>query len=238
MLNKGRERRVIMKVGLIYTSTTPELIQMVEDEVKKQLGADVELYSLQDPSILGDVREAGYVTAAPAARLIGMYMKAVEEGVDAMLNLCSSVGEVADCAQDAAKYLGVPIVRVDEEMCREAVRRGTKIGVMATLPTTLEPTKNTVLRVAREMGKKVELVDALVDGAFGLDQDQFKVLMSAKAGEIADRVDVILFAQGSMAYCEEYIADKYQKVVLSSPRFGAEALKAALISKGTIKKEA
>ena len=227
-----------MKVGLIYTSTTPELIQMVEDEVKKQLGADVELYSLQDPSILGDVREAGYVTAAPAARLIGMYMKAVEEGVDAMLNLCSSVGEVADCAQDAAKYLGVPIVRVDEEMCREAVRRGTKIGVMATLPTTVEPTKNTVLRVASEMGKKVELVDALVDGAFGLDQDQFKVLMSAKAGEIADRVDVILFAQGSMAYCEEYIADKYQKVVLSSPRFGAEALKAALISKGTIKKEA
>lgn len=227
-----------MKVGLIYTSTTPELIQMVEDEVKKQLGADVELYSLQDPSILGDVREAGYVTAAPAARLIGMYMKAVEEGVDAMLNLCSSVGEVADCAQDAAKYLGVPIVRVDEEMCREAVRRGTKIGVMATLPTTLEPTKNTVLRVAREMGKKVELVDALVDGAFGLDQDQFKALMSAKAGEIADKVDVILFAQGSMAYCEEYIADKYQKVVLSSPRFGAEALKAALISKGTIKKEA
>lgn len=170
-----------MKVGLIYTSTTPELIQTVEDEVKKQLGSDVEMYSLEDASILADVRDAGYVTAAPAARLIGMYMKAVEEGVDAMLNLCSSVGEVADCAQDAARYLGVPIVRVDEEMCREAVRKGTKIAVMATLPTTLEPTKNTVLRVAREMGKKVELIDALVEGAFGLDQEQFKEKMSAKA---------------------------------------------------------
>ena len=32
-----------MKVGLIYTSTTPELIQTVEDEVKKQLGSDVEM---------------------------------------------------------------------------------------------------------------------------------------------------------------------------------------------------
>ena len=84
-----------MKVGLIYTSTTPELIELVEQEVKKQLGDDVELYSLQDPSILADVRAAGYVTTAPAARLIGMYMKAAEEGVDAMLNLCSSVGEVA-----------------------------------------------------------------------------------------------------------------------------------------------
>ena len=74
-----------MKVGLIYTSTTPELIADVEREVKKQLGEDVEMFSLQDPSILADVRAAGYVTAAPAARLIGMYMKAVEEGVDAML---------------------------------------------------------------------------------------------------------------------------------------------------------
>ena len=50
-----------MKVGLIYTSTTPELIELVEQEVKKQLGDDVELYSLQDPSILADVRAAGYV---------------------------------------------------------------------------------------------------------------------------------------------------------------------------------
>lgn len=90
------------------------------------------------------------MTTAPAARLIGMYMKAAEEGVDAMLNLCSSVGEVADSAQDVAKYIGVPIVRVDEEMCREAVRKGQRIGVMATLPTTLEPTKGTILRMARE----------------------------------------------------------------------------------------
>ena len=48
-----------MKVGLIYTSTTPELIQTVEDEVKKQLGSDVEMYSLEDASILADVRNAG-----------------------------------------------------------------------------------------------------------------------------------------------------------------------------------
>lgn len=223
-----------MKVGLIYTSTTPELIELVEREVKGQLGSDVELVSLQDPSILAEVREHGYVTAAPAARLIGMYMEAAGQGVDAMLNLCSSVGEVADSAQDAARYLGIPIVRVDEEMCREAVRKGQKIAVMATLPTTLEPTKNTVNRVAREMGRHVELVDVLVDGAFGLDQTQFKALMAEYAGTVADKVDVILFAQGSMAYCEEYIADMYQKTVLSSPRFGAAALKAALEAKGVI----
>lgn len=223
-----------MKVGLIYTSTTPELIELVEREVRKQLGDDVEMLSLQDPSILTEARDAGYVTTGAAARLIGMYMKAACEGVDAMINLCSSVGEVADAAQDAARYIGVPIVRVDEEMCREAVRKGSKIAVMATLPTTLEPTKNTVLRVAREMGKHVELVDALVDGAFGLDQDQFRARLAEVGATVADQCDVILLAQGSMAYCEEYLAEKFGKLVLSSPRFGAAELKKALVAKGTI----
>lgn len=223
-----------MKIGLIYTSTTPELVEIVEKEVREQLGSQAELISFQDPTILAEVRKEGYVTAAPAARLIGMYMKAVEQGADAILNLCSSVGEVADCVQDAARYLGVPIVRVDEEMCREAVRLGRNIAVMATLSTTLEPTKRTVLQVAREMGKHVEMMEVLVDGAFGLDQEQFKVLMAEHAGKAAKEADVILFAQGSMAYCESYIADMYGKTVLSSPKFGAKALKAALISKGIL----
>ena len=223
-----------MKVGLIYTSTTPELIADVEREVKKQLGAEVELFSLQDPSILAEVREAGYVTTAPAARLIGMYMKAAENGVDAMLNLCSSVGEVADAAQDAARYIGVPIVRVDEEMCREAVRLGRRVGVMATLPTTLTPTKNTVARVAREMGAHVELVDCLVDGAFGLDQEQFKKRLTDAAAEIIDKVDVVVLAQGSMAYAEEHLRAVYGKPFLGSPRFGAAALKEALKAKGIL----
>lgn len=228
-LDKGGDR---MKVALVYTSTTPELIELVEQEVGKVLPADAIVLSYQDPSILADVRDAGYVTALAAARLTGMYMTAVSDGADAILNLCSSVGEVADAAQPMAKYIGIPIVRVDEEMCREAIRKGNKIAVMATLSTTLEPTKNTIRRVAREMGKQITLIDALVEGAFGLDQDQFKNLMAKKAEEIADQADVILFAQGSMAYCEAYIADKYNKTVLSSPRFGAVALKDALAIKG------
>ena len=55
-----------MKVALVYTSTTPELIDMVEREVRENIGQDAEIISLQDPSILAQVREAGYVTPAPA----------------------------------------------------------------------------------------------------------------------------------------------------------------------------
>lgn len=161
-------------------------------------------------------------------------MKATEEGCDAILNLCSSVGEVADAVQDLAKFTGVPVVRVDEEMCREAVRLGSRIGVMATLPTTLIPTKNTILRVAREMGRHVELVDCLVEGAFGLDQDQFKSRLTESAKSIVDDVDVVVLAQGSMAYAEPHLSETFGKPFLGSPRFGAKELKKVLEAKGLI----
>ena len=209
-----------MKLGIVYTSTTPELIECVNEEIRKNLGDTPEILNYQDPSILAEVREHGYVTAGAAARLVGMYMQAVSDGADVILNCCSSVGEVADAAQNIGRYTGIPIVRIDEE-----------IGVLATLPTTLEPTKNTVSRVAREMNRHAELVDGLVD-AFGADQDKFKALLCSKSAEIADQVDVILLAQGSMAYAEEAIHEKIGKPVLSSPRFGAQALAKALQAKG------
>lgn len=217
-----------MKVALVYTSTTPELIALVEQEVRKNIGEEAALISMENPDILAQVREAGYVTPRAAAGLINMYMDAVAQGADVIFNICSSVGEVADCMQTAAAYIGVPIVRIDEEMCREAVRRGKRIAVLATLSTTLEPTKNTVKRVAREMGCQVELVDGLIDGAFGLDQEEFRKLLIQKAQEIKDSADVILLAQGSMAYVEEDIYREVGVLTLSSPRFGAVELKKVL----------
>ena len=84
-----------MKVALVYTGVTPELIELVEREVKSQLPADTELLSYKDPTIIADVVKAGHVTTACAARLVTMFMQAAQDGADAILNICSSVGEVA-----------------------------------------------------------------------------------------------------------------------------------------------
>ena len=77
-----------MKLGIVYTSTTPELIECVNEEIRKNLGDTPEILNYQDPSILAEVREHGYVTAGAAARLVGMYMQAVSDGADAILNFC------------------------------------------------------------------------------------------------------------------------------------------------------
>lgn len=105
---------------------------------------------------------------------------------------------------------------------------------MATLPTTLTPAKNTVTRVAREAGKHVAPVDCLADGAFGLDQEQFRARRTDAAAAIAEKVEVVVLAQGSMAYAEPHLERVYGKPFWGSPRFGAAALKKALERKGLI----
>ncbi|MCC8134757.1 MAG: hypothetical protein LIP04_15170 [Tannerellaceae bacterium] len=223
-----------IKVALIYTITTPELKEDVVREIKNELGGQVEIVSYEDPSVFEESKVHGYVTSKAAARLIGMYMKAAEEEAEVILSICSTVADVTYAMRDAAAYIGVPVIMINEDMCREAVRSGERIAMMATFPTALAPTKNTLQRVAREMGKQIDIIDVLVENGFGLEQESFKMLMAEKAGEIADQADIILFAQGSMAYCEAYIAGLYNKVVFSNPRFGAKAVKSALIEKGTI----
>ena len=88
------------------------------------------------------------------------------------------------------------------------------------------------LRAAREMNRRVTLVDGLIDGAFGIDQTQFKKMLCEKAETIKDQVDVILLAQGSMAYAEQAIRETTGLPVLSSPRYGAAAVQKALEDKG------
>ena len=116
---------------------------------------------------------------------------------------------------------------------RASARMGRRIGVLATLATTLEPTKNTIMRTAREMGRHVELVDGLVD-AFNMDQEQFRALLISAAERMAGQVDVIVLAQGSMAYVEKDIESAVNIPTLSSPRFGAVELRKALQAKGLI----
>lgn len=82
------------------------------------------------------------------------------------------------------------------------------------------------------MNHQVTLVDGLLEGAFGIDQEQFKQLLRKKTEEILEETDVILLCQGSMAYAEEYLHEVSGKPVVSSPRFGAQALRAAMLKKG------
>ena len=45
-----------MKIGVVYTSTTPELIDNVQKELINSIGNEISFISLENPSILNEIR--------------------------------------------------------------------------------------------------------------------------------------------------------------------------------------
>jgi Asp/Glu/hydantoin racemase len=217
-----------MKIAAVYTGTTPELIEKVESKLKTQFaGENLEIISLKNPNIIKEAGEAGGLTPHCARETLTLYEEAVKAGAELIFSLCSSVGDLAALAKPLYELCGISFVRIDEDMARAAVKSGKRIGVVATLKSTLEPTKRLIQACASEVGLKVELVDALADGAFGLDQEQFKNKLIETGRKIKDRVDLLLFAQGSMAYAEKAVSEALGLPVFSSVAYGARAVKAA-----------
>jgi hypothetical protein len=214
-----------MKLAVVYTVTTPQLTAGIDGELRKNIaGIDIDTASYSDASILQEACDNNGLTPSCARRLMDLYEQSVREGANLILNVCSSVGQVAKLAKPLYELSGTAFIRIDEAMAFEAVKTASRIGVVATLPTTLNPTKDLILDCAKALGKEVLLVDALAEGAFGLSPDQFKRKLIETGTKVKDKVDALLFAQGSMAYAEKDVAEALGLPTFSSIRFGVRAV--------------
>ena len=100
--------------------------------------------------------------------------------------------------------VGVPVFKIDDPMGSDAVRGGTKLGVVVTFRPTIEPTTALLRNAAAAAGKEVELVmsvtpeayDALLAGNADRHDD---LLLDVIDRLSAEGVDAIVLAQVSMA---------------------------------------
>ncbi|MEO8405502.1 MAG: aspartate/glutamate racemase family protein, partial [Chitinophagaceae bacterium] len=116
----------------------------------------------------------------------------------------------------------VPVLRVDQPMTDKAVQTGKRIGVIATLPTTLAPTSDLVKRRAAAAGKEIVLTSKLCEGAFDAlmsgDAATHDKMVAAALKELSASVDVILLAQASMARVVDTLDEEDKKIpILASP---------------------
>ncbi|WP_027892045.1 aspartate/glutamate racemase family protein [Calidithermus chliarophilus] len=217
-----------MKKTLALLHTTPVTVASMK-ELAARLAPEVRVVNILDDSLLADAIAAGGVTEAVRGRLESYVEQAVKAGADAVMCCCSSVGEVIDAARARTP---VPLLRIDRPMAREAVRLGHRVGVMATVRTTLEPTARLVEAEARAAGKAVELRTVLVEGAFealqrgdGAEHDRRVV---AALERLLQEVDVVVLAQASMARLLAHLTQPPRVPVLSSPASGLGAALEAL----------
>jgi Asp/Glu/hydantoin racemase len=135
----------------------------------------------------------------------------------------------------AAQLHDRPVLRVDRPMAEQALATGSRIGVLATLSTTLKPTADLVRTVAAERGTPVEIAEHLCEGAFEAvmtgdaathDRIVGDGLMKAMRG-----VDAIVLAQASMARVLTTLpAGAVTVPVFSSPELGVARARDVLAS--------
>jgi len=221
----------VATLGLIHNSP---MLAPVFNEIAARVMPDVRLLHFVDESTIKNTIAAGYLQKATMRQVIRLVGSAFDAGGDVALVTCSSIGRAVEMA---AELYDQPVLRVDRAMAEKAVATGQRIGVVATLSTTLEPTAELVRRVAAEQGKKIEIVEHLCQGAFdavmagdGATHDR---IVSEGLTEGMKGVDAIVLAQASMARVVAALPEgAVSAPVYSSPELGMERARDVLASLG------
>jgi Asp/Glu/hydantoin racemase len=214
-------------LGLIHTSATlvPVFAQLCREKLP-----GVNVFNISDDSLVKGIIASGSLTAQISRRVAGYLESAELAGADYIMVTCSSIGPAVEAA---APLIAVPVLRVDQPMADQAVRTAQKIGVIATLRTTLEPTADLIVRRAAKAGKKIEVTSRLAEGAFDAlmagDGAKHDAMVASVLKSLSKQVDVIVLAQASMARVVDGLAPADRRVpILSSPALAVDYLATVL----------
>ncbi|MGD0841841.1 MAG: aspartate/glutamate racemase family protein [Candidatus Acidiferrales bacterium] len=188
-----------MPETLTLIHTSPVLTPVFASLCKQHL-PDVAIFRMVDESLIRDTIAHQKLRKLTVRRLISMIDSAQAAGATAVMVTCSSIGPAAALAQ---KLFDIPVFRVDDAMAEKAVGAGRRIGVLATLSTTLEPTLALLSEKAADAGRPIELLEVLCANAFDAvlagDIETHDRIVSEALLQLASKVDVIVLAQASMA---------------------------------------
>ena len=206
---------------LVLVHTIPLLVGAFAGWCAELLPGTRVLHVLDEP-MLDRIkrRPGGLTTAEDAEHLAGHLAVAEAIGADAVLVTCSTVSLCVDAVRDR---FAIPVVKIDEAMAAEAVRSGPRIAVVATAPTTLEPSRALLAAEAARSDRSVEITLRLVDGALPAllagDGGTHDALVEDAVREEAARADVVVLAQATMARALAVLAGRPVPVpVLASPQ--------------------
>lgn len=217
------------KIALLHTSFVFIQRERLLFDIFAELLPDAELTNIVEDTMLADVMRTQTISPQVVRRMSHYILAADAIGVDAIFSTCSSLGPAVDAA---AKLVSTPVVKIDDGMAEKAARDGNKIGVLATVPTTLGPTIDLIQHNAQRQGRQIETQRALSEGAFALlmanQVEQHDDMVVQTACATAEWADTLVLAQCSMARLAPRLEQETGRPVLSSPRLGVQRLKDVL----------
>lgn len=203
-----RKKLTILHTTLATTTTIPAMIRELYPD-------KFDIVNMLDDSLLNDIKCSGRMSASVIERFIQYTYIAKNNGSDALLLACSSLGKAADIARE---LLDIPLYKIDEPMADQAVESGNNILVLGTVKSTLEPTSDLIRSKRKSQEQSVTCI--LIPDVFELyeiDRERHDQKIAEVIQEHWNTYDVIVLAQASMANAIQYITQGREKIVTSLP---------------------
>jgi Asp/Glu/hydantoin racemase len=218
-----------MKLKLAFVHTSHILIPLFS-KLAQEILPEVEVFHLTDESLIRNTIAAGRLTKTTIRRLVNTIGSAHDGGAAAVMVTCSSIGPGVKVARLLFDF---PVLRVDEPLAEAAVGTGSRIGVAATLRTTLEPTIALIEETAALRNRTIEIAPSLAEGAFEAmlagDTGRHDTLLIEALTRLQQSVDVIVLAQASMARVVAQLHTNGGPPILSSPELAVRSVRAVLV---------
>ena len=123
-----------------------------------------------------------------------------ESGVELILLACSTFNYAAELARP---MIDIPILQIDRPMMELAVMQGKRVGLLATLASTVPSSERLLRIVAAEKNRPVEITTVLRPEAFAAvskgDTETHNRILLEEIDKLSSKVDSIVMAQLSMS---------------------------------------
>lgn len=223
------------KIAVIHTTpvTIPTLKKLLTDNWSASGnavtgGEEMEVVNFLDDSMLPEINRLGGCTEGVKYRLNTLLLLCQTTGADAVLCACSSIGGLVE---EGSALVGIPVFRIDEPMARLAAGYD-RIGVAATLHSTIQPTTELIRKKADMAGKKISIQSKVIENVGTLLAEGKEELYDERVGEELRRLlrdnEIVVLAQASMARAVEKWPEEEKSRCLTSPVSGAKAVLAYL----------
>jgi len=139
-----------------------------------------------------------------------------EADIDLILLACSTFNFAAELARP---MINTQIMQIDRPMMELAVQTGARIGMLATLATTVPSSERLLQIAAREAGKTIACDTVLCSEAFEEysrgNVDKHNEILFEAIDKLSGRVDCIVMAQLSMSALAPHLKDTKVPVINS-----------------------
>jgi Asp/Glu/hydantoin racemase len=193
---RGRKLGII-HAALISTRAVQKYIDEIIPEVEVVHWVDDTIQNTNFGCEPGVIPKANYIKFVQGA------FSQQEYGVDLILLACSTFNRAVE---NAREMIDTPMLQIDRPMMDLAVQNGRRIGLLATVPTTVPASTRLLQLAAQEAGKEINVEVRLCSEAFKVlkagDPEKHNDMLLAEIDSLSDKVDVIVMAQVSMTALE------------------------------------